>query len=709
MEALLRDRYRQTLLGAVLTLLLLAAPAAGAGDRFTVRIGHTGAVRAIAYHPEHSIVYTVGDDGKMLVWDLSVPGLRRQIQLANGPITRIAHHPTRNQVVFYVRDTVTSGRLIAYDLDADTTLFVRNLDSEPVSLMYSPAGTFVVYALSGFQSLFFVGSQEGDQRPYLASGFGIVSFVQVARSERNIMTYVPSRGEFIYWELSTGRELQTVRTQSRLQFPTLIDPTSQRLLAAADSESLLIVDNLTGRIEARYPVAPVRGIAFSEANDLILVLTEQFGRPSTLAFQYRNGRLTRAFYQPQNLHALTQVISPAPPRLGGGFIGGSADGTVSYYASNNGRLTTLGGPPEVSASATALIDGRLFVTAGSELLTFESDLFAVSDDEVLTFSSLRVDRRSFERIGPLSIAAHGTTLYLWGPGEPGAIFTYDLTRRTAVEHYRDQAGSAIQTALFTDDGMLVVHRDGRVVVVPTDGQRFTYTATGVQDALWSPTIGLVIARASSGPLDAPILIVDPRTRETVPVDAPGFVAQRLAYSSETNTLYAIVLQGSPSSPTSRLYQIGNRGLERGTPILEHAGSPIGRSLVWDSRAMRVYTTMTGRVAGVSPQSANERGNNDVDVELDRAQRLATSISVASLVAATNADGTVSLWYRAGGTHLADVTLLPDGWLVTGATGFLSSGSRVERLLSYFPERETGRPEELADRRMELPLYIRPNL
>ena len=705
----MRDAVRQTVLGAALALLVVAAPAIGAGDRLTVRLGHTGAVRDIAYHPEHSVAFSVGDDGKMLVWDLSVPGLRRQIQIANGPVTRIAHHPTRNQVVFYVRDSVTSGRLIGYDMDANSTLFVRNLDGEPVTLMYSPAGTFIVYALSSFQSLFFVGSQDGDQRPYLSSGFGIVSFVQVARSERNIMTYVPSRGEFIYWELSTGRELQSVRTQTRLQHPTPIDPTSQRLLAAADSESLLIVDNLTGRVEARYPVAPVRGIAFSQQNNTILVLTEQFGRPTTLAFQYRNGRLTRAFYQPQNFHPLTQTISPAPPRLGGGFIGGSGDGTVSYYAASNGRLTTLGSPPETTASSTALIDGRLFIAAGSELLTFESDLFAAVDDEVLTFSSLRVDRRSFERIGPLSLAAYDDTLYLWGPGQPGAVYTYDLTRRTAVEYYRDPAGSPVQTARFTGDGMLVVHRDGRVVVQPSDGERFSYTARAVQDALWSPGIGLVIARAPSGPLDAPILIVDPRTRETVPVDASGFVAQRLAYSSETDTLFAIVLQGSPSSPTSRLYQFADQGLARGVPILEHAGSPLGQSLVWDPRAMRVYTTMTGSVAGLRPENATQPENGSIDVELDRAQRLATAISVATLVAATNADGTVSLWYRGDGTHLADVTLLPDGWLVTGAAGFLSSGSRVERMLSFFPERATGRPEEIADHRMELPLYVRPNL
>jgi len=179
--------------------LLLAAVAATAASqsRVTVSLGHTGSVRDIAGRSDLALGFTVGDDGKLRVWDLEHDGLRYSWQVAHTPLTRIALHPTRSEAVVFVQDGVASGRLVGLDWESGSELFSVELDARPTYLDYSPRGTFIVYTIPSFDSVYFLDAEDGTRRPYLTDGFGIVSFVQTARSERNVMNYVPWRGECI--------------------------------------------------------------------------------------------------------------------------------------------------------------------------------------------------------------------------------------------------------------------------------------------------------------------------------------------------------------------------------------------------------------------------------------------------------------------------------------------------------------------------------
>ncbi|MCK4513696.1 MAG: hypothetical protein KAU31_00485, partial [Spirochaetaceae bacterium] len=440
----------------------------------------------------------VGDDGRLLVWDLERRALLHRYQISHRPVVRVVHHPNRNEVALVVSEGVDRSSIRVVDWETGEELFHRDLDSVPVYLSYSPAGSYLMFALPTFQSLFFLAADRGSARSYLDDGFGIVSFLQMGSTERNIMTYVSSRGEFIYWNLQSGEELQRVQTQRRLTNMTLVDPVNRRALAAAGDNELVIVDNLTGEIRAHYPVSPIHDIRYDEANNRIMVLTDQANRRAVLSFTYRNGRLRRDFYRPADLSPTAQFVVPLPT-ASNAVMAGDTTGTVDLFSDSTGRRTELGPRPTIPVLDAAFTEGRLHLSLGDHILTLVSDAIE-SNARTIRVSSVRqsatllpgTDRAQLERVGE--------RVLIWGTTEPaGTIYSLIPPSTTASTYYTDERENPILDIRSTVGGPVVVHRDGRIIQLSASlpVERFRYVALGAQAATWDPEIGIVIAKTRS--------------------------------------------------------------------------------------------------------------------------------------------------------------------------------------------------------------------
>jgi len=166
-----RFRKRALLLATVLTL---AAVAVTAQPRVNVAIGHSGSVTALASHPEDAVLFSGGEDGVLLVWDTLTGNLVKRLHLASDPITHIAHHPSRNELLIHVRHSPVEGTILAYDWEAEGPLFERDVNATPTYLGYSPGGALAIIALPDFDSMLFFSAQSGNVRSYLTDGFGAV-------------------------------------------------------------------------------------------------------------------------------------------------------------------------------------------------------------------------------------------------------------------------------------------------------------------------------------------------------------------------------------------------------------------------------------------------------------------------------------------------------------------------------------------------------
>ncbi len=683
---------KQTL---TLLILVLAVACTGAQSRVTLSLGHAGAVHAVAGRHDLDLGFTVGADGKLLVWSLEHGGLHASWQIDHRPLTRIAVHPERPEAAVFVQDGVADGRIIGVNWETGERFFVVRVGNRVNTLEYSPQGTFIVYTLPGFDSLRVLSSTDGERLPYIDAPFGTVSFIQIARSERNIMTYVPSRGEFIYWELQTGRELQTVSTRSRLTHLTLVDPQTQRYLAAYDGTQLVIVDNLSGEVRATYPVPPVHTISYDAESDRFLVLTGDDGQRSALAFTYSAGRLRRDFYRPQNLPGDTTAVEPVGTPEYRGFLGGASTGEVAFYERRNGRRSLFGPAHDERIVDIALSSGILHLSLGDRLLSLESDLFG---EQRTTIGASYVSHRILDLpdMEGVRIATDSGRVLLWATNRAGTLFSLESGSTQVLPVYEDPRGVPIVRVRPNAEGILALHRDGSIVQIDRDTGEvlFRYTAIGVQDAVWTAEFGLVIAKSRATAFDTSIVQVDPRTMETVAADTDAFLTIRLAYDAANRRLYAIGLHGRQSAPTTRILRFDGRGLARATLLHEVDAERTRGDLLWDTASDSLISTL--EYATVRRYMQNRSAS------FEPAQRLHAELAAgANLIVSRNLDGTVTAWDRRSGELLADYVVIGDEWVIMSPFGVhLTSSPAAERYLTFLPAERTRLT--LSDFRIQLP-------
>lgn len=682
------------LLLALLAGGLFAQIQAATSPRVTVSVGHAGAVRAVSSTADGAYAVSAGDDGTVKLWSLEHDGLFTSYQLSRNPITHVAVHPTRTELVVYSSHGVRGGTIAAIDWLTGSRLFSTDVDTSITLLEYSPAGTYVVFARSTFDSLRFLSADRGELQPFMRDGFGVVSYVLMASGERNIMTYVPSRGEFTYWQLATGAELQRVSTRARLEQLTNIDPVNRRLLAAAGANELVVVDNLTGEVRASYPVAPIHGITFDRQTGTILVLTDQLGRRDTLAFTYSAGALRRSAYRPQGLPDDTLVLEALAGARPSGMVSGNQAGLVARHLPSTGRRVDLGPSAVRTVRDMAVTDGSLYLSLDDRLLRFDSDLFADTTGKT-TVSTLRETWIDPPFARP-QIAADGSQLLLWGDqSAPGTIWGLSPFADFPMVVALTEHSAPIAAVRRSPFGPLLVHRDGRVARVALDGTvEFLFTAIGLQDAAWDSAAGLVAAKTRSTSFDSSLIVVDQRTGETIAASTSAFLTTRVVSDPRTGTLYSLGLVGSQASPATELMRHTQR-LTRTDLLLRIEQENPQADLLWDDRTSSLLTSVDpGRVYRFVDGSAEL---------LEPVERLHQKLAVGGhVIASVNADGTVTFWDRRSGDHLVDLWILDAGWIAATVDGaFLASSLSAERYLTLLTAPRLR--ATVADFRLQLPL------
>ena len=140
------------------------------------------------------------------------------------------------------------------------------LAGEPLFLRYSGGGSWLMLGESAWQGLRLLSAADGSPVPFHPEGFGIVGFAEVSRSERTILTYLPS-GRLQYWEASSGNLTTELRAAPYLS--GLRVSRDRRYAAGTNGSEVLLVDLVTGATRARFALAGVRSLDLSPTGDEI--------------------------------------------------------------------------------------------------------------------------------------------------------------------------------------------------------------------------------------------------------------------------------------------------------------------------------------------------------------------------------------------------------------------------------------------------------
>ena len=568
----------------VLLLLLLAPGLIFSADRFS--LSHFGKINDLISDAERGLLFSAGEDGTVRIWNVAEQKLVTTVRISYKPIRQIAVHPSEPQLAVLVEDNLEANTLEVWDWRRRERLYSVESAKQLMHFAYSPKGSYLFYSQADYQSLTALNPRTGRVLPYMGRGFGIVSFFTVARNESNIMTYQPS-GTITYWDIRTGRMVKQIRAPADLEV-IRISP-NNRYIAASTDQDLMIVDILSGDIIDSTRVPGIVDLSFSPAGNEIAGVVE-VGNARELKKFYFGGKylielstpflgrfpqLNRVVYRDRDLYLAT---------FNGNITKLSAAGEQSLLAQDNRR----------EISDLAFIASAMATASPSEITIYDSDFFLRSYEQG---TDVEVREQSYPN--PYSCALGITyldaqRLLLWCRGEEEGRLAVLNTWYGGITELPVELGSSIRQVTVSQGGIVMVEDSGRCRILDpnTFAPTFQYNAPGMNKLILTFADFLIGAKTNLSEFSGPLLQINRRTGETVPIQDRSLFVYDLFYSGRQRggELYTLAVQQEANQVRTVLKVHSGFTFERSRILKVFDSEDLGATLVGDDSG-NVFTTL----------------------------------------------------------------------------------------------------------------------
>ena len=686
---------------AVLLCMVLAAPLAAIAP-LTVRSGHDAPIAALVALEGEELLFSAGEDGKLLVWDTGNGNLLQTIRADQLPIRRMLVYPDAERVALYSSDG-QRHRITVWDWRDGERRFLHTAEDEVLDLAISSRSTYLVYASPSRQSLTLLDGDSGRRLPYLRTETGIVGWLVISTSEERVMTYSPASGDIVYREIRSGQAVASFTAPRDLQNLMLLE--SRRFAAGIDpSGQVVVIDLLSGDVADRVPAGTIESLQPDPATGEILAISRTFGeRLTVLRYEFDGSELSRRYATRREFpDGLSTVVA-----AGRGFFAGTEDGLLLRWLPFGADPLTFAGSIVEPVTDLYVRDGRVNMLSAQRIISVASDFFSDQrrqndNASFIRQSMVRIDAGAGARF--LSDAwseepagDERSRLMLWTPQNPsGRVQNYSLgsTRPRPVQV--ELPAGLVAVDLYQDE-LLTLSRAGQLALhdLVREQTRLNYRGRGLQTAIRTSR-GVFVGRAGQGLLDASVLRLDAVTSETIPLQAESDLVFFLNFDERRGRLYAIGIRRDDSGVTTLVEVFEGADFTRSRTILEVPGEYLDAVIIHDPVTGTAYTTLDDRggILRWDGTRVSELLRNPAHIP----ERIFLQ---GDFLFSLNRDGTVSVVDRFRGEPILDLYVLADtdgAWLAVRPDGrYLSSSDRLADS-SFMSLNGSG---SLASRRIEL--------
>ncbi|MCL1836120.1 MAG: WD40 repeat domain-containing protein [Treponema sp.] len=524
--------------------LVMAAPMLRANDWvFTGAVPgkHRGPVTAIVHRGD--TVLSAGEDGYLEIWNPNGGTAADRFQASPYGIVAMAGRPNRNEVCIVENDGLGLYRISAWNYRERRNIFTLQFRDPINHITYSTGGNFIIAARTGRTGLVLIDSGSGDVLQSPQSLTGNIALAVTGRSERNMAVYLSS-GILSYWDLETGNQISEFQIPASLSSPVLFS--NSRYLAGVNAEGLAVIHAASGEILGRDAAIP-EGALLCPADDALLALVQKDGSAELHRYSIdRNGRLSiggRVSLAVRGAESGGRYTAIGMYGSGYGSIAlGTESGSVALSGSD-GRTQILS-----TTEQTMITDADI----SGEIIAFLADNGTIGSIP-LNYSQLTAGR--LVRMEKNDSGHNRITAHPGGSSETGRfVFWHDRNQSKPVIRSAASGSpeavlgeitmrSPISTAASFGGKVQFVDTTGNIsVVTPSDTGKnglFTFFSVGLMDAAFIDSERLIIGRSAvSG--NAPFMIINVNTGETVPLPYPG-QAGIMVHRGATGNIYAAVI------------------------------------------------------------------------------------------------------------------------------------------------------------------------
>lgn len=631
-------------------LFLIGGVVAGANPTTVIRNSHQSGVSVIQVTgQEDQTLVTGGDDGKLMFWDLPTQRLVQSIRVGRYPVQDISFYPDGQRVAVLSSDGRRQFRITVWNWNTGERLFRHVPDGDVLHMEVSPGGRFIFYSTTDRASMRVLNADTGQARALLQQNTGIISWFVPAASEERIMLYSPANGTIEYRNVSSGDIAASFQAPPGLEHLTLLE--QRRFAAGRNREGqLAVVDLLSGAVMATLPMGPIEDIhLIPNTSDFAVVTRDRTGPPAVHRLRFENGRITRRFSQSQAISENAAAFLQTDREL----IGALTDGRLFRWSSLSPGGAVFAEPVVLPIADINLHHDTIQLLTANEIISISRDVLDNFD---------RVQYRSM----PLQAAP---TAQFLAPGSDSALIWNRLPGGMDPVVQLDSPALQVTALPFelpqqpihmsaTDRAILTITRAGEVRKWDRDtGETtFSYRSTGIQTALYTDNQVFIGKSFRGGILDSSILLIDPRSGETVPLTSDADIVFSLSFDPRRGRLFAIGIRTDANGRPATILEVHEGvGFQRRRVILELPGEYLDAIVAVDYPSGTIYTTLDDR-GGILRWD----GARIVALDRDLAHIPRRLFLTPEYVIALNNDGTVTALSRRTGQVQVKVGVIDSG-------------------------------------------------
>lgn len=487
-------------------------------------------------------VFSAGDDGFIIKWNES--DLGEHYQVSDLPVKMIAQNPKGNEVAVYETDGISFNRVSVWDWKNQRRKFFMNFEESVTSLSYSAKGTYVICGT--VNGVYFIDEEGKATTNNINDNIGTFSFTMTSNSENNFVSYSPI-GTLTYYDLKTGEKKYRFDVEPNLSDVRMFN------------KSIFLAGTKDGKIHIMHAVLKGKSLGSFNASKAVLLSSANDTPENTEnLFYIINEPHQFKLFEIQNEDGKT-VASPKLARTFSGLKTGEriVSGTISADSIYAG--TNLGNIYKFDYEAAERVDVLLPITENryDTVLDIakvekagETDFYILAPSSVYKFMYKdgyidKICHNSDFR----NMISYGDEIILW-------------TRDSRKPVVKINANTKAQTTIFTPAGNIKTLKvSGQSLIsvesntsvnkydIATGKKEVLYNGQSIQDAILCGN-DLYVAKSSASSPNVPLLHINARTKETVPLSVKGTFAYSLNFDESSNKIYGIVIESDKEDKTS---------------------------------------------------------------------------------------------------------------------------------------------------------------
>ncbi|MBN1412237.1 MAG: PQQ-binding-like beta-propeller repeat protein [Spirochaetales bacterium] len=577
---------RKTILACLYLFVCFAA--IEAESRRVVQSGHLKGVNDFVYDPSRNLLISSSEDGTVRIFNADSREVLYTIRVAYRRLSTIAVHPQKSLFAVIEVSGSLSSVIHVIDWETGNTLYTVQLEEIPLFLNFSPGGTYLVYGLMEWKSIIFCDALSGKKLPLLESGFGIVSFVTVSKNEDKIMAYQPS-GKITYWEINTEKPLlaKPIETLASLQALSLSE--NRRFLAASYNDKLVIIDTVTGNVGAKTSLAGITRTVFHPDGKTVYCITKKDSVYHLNKAVWNGASLTVTDISPKGgaLNSLTAMTY-----IRNRLYFSDSEGSIQALNEANGTIIPFSENILIEISDLAFTEKWICFGYEQNIITFPLNILEKTGGnpgKEPLFSSYENPFK--EPVGLLFYSP--TELLVWTKSDNNGRFMI-LDAETGEP--RSDVVTFPSPLISVDsikNHILTLEKNGNCTVLTRNPfqKLFTYKAPGLNKVIFASNTALIGAKSKLSARESPLIIINPKTEETVPVKASSLLCYEIAYDENSASLYSLSIERNDSGNITFLKSHTGKDLEKEISLYAFYDEDTQATLALDRETGMLYTSV----------------------------------------------------------------------------------------------------------------------